>query len=133
LGHPEWKDEPRFRDNAARYAHRAELEEAFLPILAAREREEWRRVFLEKGVPCASVNALAEVCEHPQAQHRGLFPEVEGPYGHIRLCRFPVRFSGLQTRLAHPPKTGADTAVVLRELGMDDQEIATLREGGVIG
>src|SRR5262249_8873122 len=22
LGHPEWKDEPRFRDNAARYAHR---------------------------------------------------------------------------------------------------------------
>jgi crotonobetainyl-CoA:carnitine CoA-transferase CaiB-like acyl-CoA transferase len=60
LGHPEWKDEPRFRDNAARYAHRAELEEAFLPILAAREREEWRRVFLEKGVPCASVNSLAE-------------------------------------------------------------------------
>jgi len=44
-----------------------------------------------------------------------------------------VRFSGLQTRLAHPPKTGADTAVVLRELGMDDQEIAALREGGVIG
>jgi crotonobetainyl-CoA:carnitine CoA-transferase CaiB-like acyl-CoA transferase len=133
LGHPEWKDEPRFRNNASRYAHRAALEEAFLPILAAREREEWRRVFLEKGVPCASVNSLAEVCEHPQAQHRALFPEVEGPYGHIRLCRFPVRFSGLQTRLAHPPKTGADTTAVLRELGMDDQEIAALREGGVIG
>ena len=133
LGHPEWKDEPRFRDNASRYAHRVALEEAFLPILAAREREEWRQVFLEKGVPCASVNSLAEVCEHPQAQHRELFPEVEGPYGHIRLCRFPVRFSGLQTRLAHPPKTGADTAAVLRELGMDDKKIVALREGGVIG
>ena len=52
---------------------------------------------------------------------------------HIRLCRFPVRFSGLQTRLAHPPKTGADTAAVLRELGMDDKDIAALRDGGVIG
>jgi formyl-CoA transferase len=133
LSHPEWKEDPRFRDNASRYAHRAALEEAFLPILATREREEWRQVFLDKGVPCAGVNSLAEVCEHPQTQHRELFPEVEGPYGHIRLCRFPVRFSGLQTRLAHPPKTGADTAAVLRELGMDDKEITALREGGVIG
>jgi crotonobetainyl-CoA:carnitine CoA-transferase CaiB-like acyl-CoA transferase len=133
LGHPEWKDEPRFRDNTSRYAHRAALEEAFLPILVAREREEWQRVFLEKGVPCAGVNSLAEVCEHPQALHRELLPEVEGPYGHIRLGRFPVRFSGLQPRLAHPPKTGADTATVLRALGMDDEEIAALRAGGVIG
>ena len=44
-----------------------------------------------------------------------------------------MRFSGLQTRLAHPPKTGADTAAVLRELGMDAKEVAALREGGVIG
>jgi formyl-CoA transferase len=90
-------------------------------------------VFLDQGVPCAGVNSLAEICEHPQTLHRELFPEVEGPYGPIRLCRFPVRFSGLQPRLAHPPKTGADTAAVLRELGMDDEGIAALREGGVIG
>ncbi len=118
---------------AARYAHRAVLEEAFLPVLAAREREEWRQVFLDKGVPCACVNSLAEVCEHPQTRHRDLFPEVAGPYGRIRLGRFPVRFSGLAPRLAHPPKTSADTAAVLRELGMDDKEIATLRQGGIIG
>ena len=133
LGHPEWKDDLRFRDNASRYAHRAVLEEAFLPVLAAREREEWRQVFLDTGVPCACVNSLAEVCEHPQTRHRDLFPEVAGPYGRLRLGRFPVRFSGLAPRLAHPPKTGADTAAVLRELGMDDKEIAALREGGIIG
>ena len=129
----QWKDEARFRDNTSRYAHRAVLEEAFLPVLAAREREEWRRVFLDQGVPCACVNSLAEVCEHPQTRHRDLFPEVVGPYGRIRLGRFPVRFSGLAPRLVHPPKTSADTAAVLRELGMDDQEIAALREGGIIG
>src|SRR5919199_1066576 len=86
-----------------------------------------------RGITCAAVNSLAEVCEHPQVLHRELFPEVEGPYGHIRLGRFPVRFSGLETRLAHPPKTGADTAAVLRELGLDVKEIAALRQGGVIG
>jgi crotonobetainyl-CoA:carnitine CoA-transferase CaiB-like acyl-CoA transferase len=132
MGHAEWKDEARFRDNASRYAHRAVLEEAFLPVLAAREREEWRQVFLDKGVPCACVNSLAEVCEHPQTRYRDLFPEVVGPYGRIRLGRFPVRFSGLAPRLVHPPKTSADTAAVLRELGMDDKEIAALREGGII-
>jgi crotonobetainyl-CoA:carnitine CoA-transferase CaiB-like acyl-CoA transferase len=51
----------------------------------------------------------------------------------VVLGRFPVRFSGLAPRLAHPPKTSADTAAVLRELGMDDKEIAALREGGIIG
>src|SRR2546430_15219143 len=60
LGHAEWKDEARFRDNASRYAHRAVLEEAFLPILAAREREEWRQGVLVQGGARARWDSLGE-------------------------------------------------------------------------
>jgi len=132
LGHPEWRDDPRFRTNADRYANLDALRAAMLPILATKEREAWRGIFLEAGVPCGCVNDLGEVCDHPQTAFRDIFPEVEGSYGRVRLCRFPVRFGAMEPRLAHPPRLGADTEPILEALGYGAEEIASLREGGVI-
>lgn len=132
LGRPEWVDDPRFATNAERYANREALLSLILPILAEREREEWRRIFVEAGVPCGAVNDLGEVCDHPQTAHRGIFPEVEGEYGRLRMCRFPVRFSGMTPRLAHPPGLGAHTEEALAALGYSPEETAALRRDGVI-
>lgn len=132
LGHPEWVDDPRFATNEKRYANREALLARVLPILAGREREEWRRIFVEAGVPCGAVNDLGEVCDHPQTAHREIFPEVEGEYGSLRMCRFPVKFSGVTPRLEHPPGLGAHTEETLAALGYSSEETAALRRDGVI-
>ena len=132
LGHPEWVDDPRFATNEKRYANREALLARVLPILAGKEREEWRRIFVEAGVPCGAVNDLGEVCDHPQTAHRGIFPEVEGEYGSLRMCRFPVKFSGMTPRLEHPPGLGAHTEETLAALGYSSEETAALRRDGVI-
>ena len=132
LGHPEWVDDPRFATNEKRYANREALLARVLPILAGKEREEWRRIFVEAGVPCGAVNDLGEVCDHPQTAHREIFPEVEGEYGSLRMCRFPVKFSGMTPRLEHPPGLGAHTEETLAALGYSSEETAALRRDGVI-
>ena len=132
LGHPEWVDDPRFATNEKRYENREALLARVLPILAGKEREEWRRIFVEAGVPCGAVNDLGEVCDHPQTAHREIFPEVEGEYGSLRMCRFPVKFSGMTPRLEHPPGLGAHTEETLAALGYSSEETAALRRDGVI-
>ena len=132
LGHPEWVDDPRFATNEKRYENREALLARVLPILAGKEREEWRRIFVEAGVPCGAVNDLGEVCDHPQTAHREIFPEVEGEYGSLRMCRFPVKFSGMKPRLEHPPGLGAHTEETLAALGYSSEETAALRRDGVI-
>ncbi len=132
LGHPEWVDDPRFATNADRHENKDALLEQVLPILATKEREEWRKIFLEAGVPCGAVNDLGEVCDHPQTAHREIFPEVEGEYGNLKMCRFPVKFSEMTPRLEHPPGLSAHTEEVLEKLGYSPDDVADLRRDGVI-
>ena len=78
------------------------------------------------------MNDLGEVCDHPQTAHREIFPEVEGEYGNLRMCRFPVKFSDMKPKLEHPPGLSAHTEEVLEALGYSPDETAALRREGVI-
>ena len=72
LGVPEWADDPRFANKAARRAHRAEL----IPLLAAKIatcEAQPRSLALEaEGVPAGPINDLAQVFADPQVIARGM-------------------------------------------------------------
>ena len=72
LGVPEWADDMRFVNNAARLANRAEL----IPLLAAKiaawEAQPLALALEAEGVPAGPINDLAQVFADPQVIARGM-------------------------------------------------------------
>jgi crotonobetainyl-CoA:carnitine CoA-transferase CaiB-like acyl-CoA transferase len=135
LGHPEWVDDPRFKDNGARMAHQAELHALFSEILSTQPRSHWEEVFTKVGVPCGPINNYEQAMAHPQAQHLNVklkLPhatgvEAPGIANPMKFSKSPVSY-----RRA-PPMIGQHTREVLREQGLDDAEIERLVKAGTIG
>jgi crotonobetainyl-CoA:carnitine CoA-transferase CaiB-like acyl-CoA transferase len=128
LGHPEWREDPRFVDNSARMRNRDALVEAMNDVLRTRTRAEWMQVFDAAGVPAGPVHSLAEALEHPQTRARGMVVDVDHPdAGPTRGIGCPVHLSNAAARDARPaPRLGQHTREVLREAGFADIDIDAL-------
>jgi crotonobetainyl-CoA:carnitine CoA-transferase CaiB-like acyl-CoA transferase len=135
LGRPDLAQDPRFRTNQDRVAHRR----ALLDVLEAEFRK-WPAIELcrrlwDAGVPAGPVNSIDEVYADPQVLFRQMLQEV----AHPGLSSGSVRFAGFGARLAdtpatircHPPRFGEHTEEVLAELGYDPAEISSLIQAGV--
>lgn len=107
----------RFRNNAARVAHRGELNRAIEAAAAAHTTDALLELLRAAGVPCAPILDVAAVAGDPQTRAADL---VEGGSGPTAL-RLPVRWNGARTPAGSPPPVaGADTAAVLEELREHD-------------
>ncbi|MEI8302194.1 MAG: CaiB/BaiF CoA-transferase family protein [Burkholderiales bacterium] len=134
LGHPEWIDDPRFKDNGARMAHQAELHAMFSEILSQQTRAHWEEVFTKAGVPCGPINNYQQALAHPQAQHLNVKlglqhatgVEAPGVANPMKFSKSPVSY-----RRA-PPMIGQHTLEVLRETGVPEDEIQRLLKAGTI-
>lgn len=105
---------------------------------AQRTRAEWGRRFDEHGVWWTPVNSVEDLLTDPQADAAGLFVEVpttgDEPSGTERSLAAPADFgSAPSTRPSPPPVIGADTAAVLRGVGVDEQDLARMHKDGVVG
>ena len=71
----------------------------------------------------------------PQVVHTGSIVEHDaGTVGRMREVRPATSFGGAERAIPTPaPDLGADTEVVLAELGYDAAAIDTLRSAGAIG
>lgn len=135
LGRPDLVTDPRFADNGARVAHRAEvcaiLEEAF----QARDAGEWLDALRRAGLPCGPINTVPEVFSHPQAAAREMVLQVDHPTaGNLRVPGFPYKLSETPAALRQPPpRLGEHTGQVLGDLlGYSPAGVAALREQGVV-
>jgi crotonobetainyl-CoA:carnitine CoA-transferase CaiB-like acyl-CoA transferase len=118
LGRPELAEDPRFRTNPDRVAHREEL----LAILEEEFRREpvaaWVSRLDEAGVPVAPVNPIDQVFEDPQVRHLDMVREVDHPAaGLLRLVGSPLQLSRTPVQPpAAPPRLGEHTEEVLGQL-----------------
>jgi crotonobetainyl-CoA:carnitine CoA-transferase CaiB-like acyl-CoA transferase len=92
LDHPEWADDPRFATNPDRVAHAQVLYPLLEQCFAARGNAEWMTLLDAAGIPCAPVQDVAGMLQHPQTQALGLLQEVPG--SSIPLLGLPMRFDG---------------------------------------
>lgn len=135
LDRPELAEDPRFRENADRVENRLLLTEILAGELARETTDTWLERFVAAGVPAGKVNDIADIVADPQFEALGIFAELEHPeIDDLRLIAPPVSLDGERLRLRTPaPALGADTVAVLRELGVDEERLERLRDGGVVG
>lgn len=134
LGVPELVNDPRFRTNPDRIAHRDELHDLLETQLKTRSAAEWERVLVEKQVPCSRVNGLDQVAVDPQVEALNMFMSLEHPgIPDLRLVDLPLLFDGRRAvRNDAPPELGQHTEAILHEFGWQESEIRFLRERKVI-
>jgi crotonobetainyl-CoA:carnitine CoA-transferase CaiB-like acyl-CoA transferase len=137
LGHPELKVDARFATSALRFQNRRAWSEAVREGMLTWRKAELEAALAAAGVPAAAVNTYAETFDDPHVRHRGAeirmeSREVEG--GVLRLVANPVRLEKTPPLYrTPPPRFGEHTDDVLRDvLGLGDDEIQRLRDGGVI-
>jgi crotonobetainyl-CoA:carnitine CoA-transferase CaiB-like acyl-CoA transferase len=136
IGCPELADDPRYRTNADRAKNRESLIPTLQTVFLTRPYEEWEALLLSHGIPVGAINNLGQVVEHPQVMARQALVEMDHPRaGKVRMVGAPVRLSETPGSVRTPaPMLGEHTDEVLKELlGLDAQEISTLRTAGAIG
>jgi crotonobetainyl-CoA:carnitine CoA-transferase CaiB-like acyl-CoA transferase len=134
LGHPEWRDDPRFATNSARMANLAALTTLMDAVLATQTRDIWIARFDRAGVPAGPVNSIGEALAHPQALARGMVVDLVHPQaGPTKALGCPIHFSETPTAITRPaPVLGEHTREVLREHGYRDAEIDAYVAAGVV-
>lgn len=87
------------------------------------------------GVPTGPVNRAEDVFADPQVQARGMLMPIDDPeVGQFAFARTPLHLSeSPELPKQAAPALGQHTAEVLQGLGYDDQKIARLAEGEVVG
>jgi len=134
LGHPEWRDDPRFADNSARLANRDALVEAINAVVVTRTKAEWIAVFDAAGVPVGPVHTIGEALTHPQTLARDMVVDLVHPQaGPTKALGCPIHFSKTPTRIDRPaPMLGEHSRELLREYDYTDAEIDGFLAAGVI-
>jgi len=128
LGKPEMADDPRFRTNKDRLAHKAEMEAELRALTKDRDGEAFANELMKNGVPSGAVMEVPDVMEHPHTRHRNMVWEKDG----YRNVGNPVKLSRTPPAVRSKPKTfGLDTRAVLAERGYSTAEIDRLIASGV--
>lgn len=136
IGHPEFTDDPRYRTNQDRRAHRDELLEKLQAVFLTKSYEEWEGILLAKGIPMGAINDIAQVVEHPQVKARGSLTQVEHPrLGTVRLVGPAARLSETPPAVrTASPLLGQHTDEIMHEvLGLSAAQVAELRAAGAFG
>lgn len=132
-GHPELKDDPRFRTMGDRTRNIDDTYAETARIMATRSTQEWLDLFASTSVPINRVNSLADLADDPHLLETGFWKTVEHPTeGRLRTTAFPVNFSATpadETR-RHAPRLGEHTRELLAELGYAEERIESMLASG---
>ncbi len=128
LGHPEWIVNPDFANATLRVRNRAALVDQIEAITVGQSRQHWLVLLDAAGIPCGPINDYAEAFADPQVRAREMVVDVDHPtLGRLRTIGAPVKMSETPPQARRrAPLLGEHTREVLREIGLDDREIAAL-------
>lgn len=134
LGKSALATDKRFRSNALRVEHRAELEKILVPLLKKKRTALLLREFSTADVPIGKILTVAEMLAHPAIGERKMIAAVAHPRaGTIKMVGNPIRLSGSSTvKILPPPILSQHTMGTLKGLGYTSSQIATLKRQSVI-
>jgi crotonobetainyl-CoA:carnitine CoA-transferase CaiB-like acyl-CoA transferase len=129
-------DDPRFAERQDRLRNRAELKTLIEAATSRRRVGELVDALNAAQVPAGAVLSVRDALAHPQIRQRGLFaqfPDASGANQNLKLAGIAVKLDGSAPRVdMPPPELGADSDEILRELGLTDDDIRTIRAKGAL-
>jgi crotonobetainyl-CoA:carnitine CoA-transferase CaiB-like acyl-CoA transferase len=125
--------DPRFASNAARMAHRPEINALIDARTSQQTTAHWIELLNKAGVPCGPVYGIGEAFADPQVQSQDVAVETEADGLAVRILGSPVKFDDDPFEVRRrPPRIGEHTGEVLGEAGFSGAEIAAFRDASVI-
>ena len=134
LGHSEWFQDVRFKDNHERTANRDILVNLISEETKKELADHWIKELNVVGVPCGRINTIEEALKHPQIGPCRMIQTVNHPkFGEIELVGPAVKVENYERETTAPPALGQDSEAVLKNLlNMSRKEIDELRQSKVI-
>jgi crotonobetainyl-CoA:carnitine CoA-transferase CaiB-like acyl-CoA transferase len=136
MGLGELVDDPRFSDIRARGGNAGACVAILDRTFATKPRDEWIRILKAGGdFIFGIVNSISDLPNDPQALANDYIVDYEHPeLGKTKLVGMPITFSRTPGEpRGHAPELGEHTEAILTDdLGFSWDEVARLRESGVI-
>jgi formyl-CoA transferase len=134
VGRPELIEEPWFAAGSERAKHADVLDEAVGSWIAERDRDEVVAVFEEAHAAVAPIYDVRDVMADPQfAALESIITVDDDELGPLRMQNVLFRLGRTPGKITSAgPRLGEHTAEVLARYGVDDAELARLREHGAL-
>ena len=136
VGQPQLACDPRYAENHARIARRAEVEGMVTEWFLQKTTDEWVEVLSQRQVPCGAIYTIDRILAHPQIEALALLKTIQHPTGGP-LCMvgapFHLSMDDTEPHLP-PPLLGEHTSAVLKELlSLNDADLRELEQKGAFG
>jgi formyl-CoA transferase len=135
IGAPELKADPRFKERDERKRNRR----ALTPLVEERLRKKptayWVQALNARDVPSGDILSLGAALTQPQVRHRNALRSVhvDEEIGDVKLFGLTAQLSRTPGAIkSPPPKLGEHTAEVLAGVGYSKEDVAELKERGVV-
>jgi len=132
---PDLVVDPRFETGELRAKNSGDLFAEVGAWTIQRDKFEVMHHLGEAGVPCAAIFDTHDLYHDPHLLDRDFVKQVEHPeLGQVPLLGFAARMSRSEVAMQRAPTVGEHSDEVLRaDLGLADDELAALREDGILG
>jgi formyl-CoA transferase len=126
---PDLAKDPRFCDRTVRPKYFSELYQVLDALMKHRKTQDWLDELDKADIPAMPVNTLEGLFDDPHLKATGFFTDREHPTeGPIKTFKSPLDFEKTPVEFRrHAPRVGEDGPEVLREAGLSDADIATLK------
>lgn len=135
INRPDFLENPKYESNQKRTENRDELLPEIIAIIETKTNAEWVKIFTEAKLPHSPVNSIGDIIEHPQVKARNMIVEVTDKTGSIKVAGNPIKMSSIKEEKTREsaPEIGEHNSLIYKSLlGLSDDEISKLKEGGVI-